>query len=1056
MAFFKLLFFSKCGFWPGMLVLFCFASALPAQSVPLRAAYQFGSGRAWSASVERPQYGILDLGADRVPLAVTDSGIVLLRNADNELIRWTWGKEEILRTNFTIFSTAFLNEGGRAVSLEGGDNSPPQIRTWAAGQALPALLDWGDHLLASPYNLVLNVLNDENELIFKSESRDGWTFVPPETVQIETNVVNLLTNQWTELSMYEYYNDTEFTLTQGGRTYKVADNNNYGDTVGFVYEDAATSSAWEPDPVYSFQNEFFAFNGHISLSFEPLQVNDHRTILGRTPGPLHGMVILDAFGQRDLGPVIEELAMESPLLNSPDDGLEEIVLGKHYWKRMTERNLEGVPTGQPSPDFWQGTLSDIIRTPGGWSDLRATGLSRNGRIAGTGFFSGSGTARHAFMTVGNRILVDHDRNGNINTNDRKWAWKGSPWRFWINGDDDLGDLARNAQDDAESTESPDWSTPGIDGLRDVVDFFPVLLDLQEILQAIGDVVDVEVVLKQADSALNFAYTNLLPSQAGQVHTENPGTGFGSTFTEPLAMAATEPITDLGVPLQKGFLRNILETNRGVLLVEARKASLSPLVMELFHQGRRVLTCSLPLSLAPVRDMFRIINLRNSDIKFAAVDPGPWLTDTREPPNLPDGWLASIVWPLRTLVHLHGYNWGGDEVPAAHAEVFKRFFQAGSSARYVGVTWRGDEGTLILTDSSFEYNENVINAFITARTMTAALAPFTGPFTAIFAHSLGNMVASSAISDHALDAAHYFMVNAAVPTEAYLGESADRRLMVHPEWKDQLGLIPDYAEWLLSPNWWWLFPPEDHRSLLKWKDRFAGLTSRTRCLNFYSSGEDVLKSGTGDLPNLFGEVYDKEQVWTFNEMVKGTNTLSANLAGEVHGGWGFNRAYMDWVDPGGAAHPPPGSWVEMSPTEADTLSPEMVATEPFFHRFSSGDADFPAWGDGQWLYGAAQEANARLPGLPFRDSSMDLLKNHAKILSEGIPAHSAPTGSQALAGILLLSNFDMDAVIRKTGHWPVREPSEKRDRWLHSDYLYPAFPYVFPLYRICSQTLHYIP
>jgi hypothetical protein len=80
--------------------------------------------------------------------------------------------------------------------------------------------------------------------------------------------------------------------------------------------------------------------------------------------------------------------------------------------------------------------------------------------------------------------------------------------------------------------------------------------------------------------------------------------------------------------------------------------------------------------------------------------------------------------------------------------------------------------------------------------------------------------------------------------------------------------------------------------LKWKDRFENISQSTYCLNLYSSAEDVLRTGSGDLPNLFGDVSDKELVWVFNEMIKGTNTFVANLTGDVRGGWGFNRYWME--------------------------------------------------------------------------------------------------------------------------------------------------------------------
>ena len=271
-----------------------------------------------------------------------------------------------------------------------------------------------------------------------------------------------------------------------------------------------------------------------------------------------------------------------------------------------------------------------------------------------------------------------------------------------------------------------------------------------------------------------------------------------------------------------------------------------------------------------------------------------------------------------------------------------------------------------------------------------------------------------------------------------------------------GLISDYAERLLSANWYRHFPQSDNRHLLRWKERFATLTNHVLAINFYSSGEEILRSGNGDLPNLFDEVWDRELVWVYNEMNKGTTSLAASLTGDVHAGWGFNREYMRWDDPGGPAHPPHGQWIPMSTTLAESLSPEEIVQEPFFRRFSTGDSDFPLWLNGSWLYGPEGIANPYLPALPPQPQAVDQLKNHAKILGEAVPAHSAPTGSRSLPNIPLLSNIDLDEVFRDDTFWPVRAHPGKRDRWLHGDYSAPAVSHVAGLYLTCIEQINYTP
>ena len=111
---------------------------------------------------------------------------------------------------------------------------------------------------------------------------------------------------------------------------------------------------------------------------------------------------------------------------------------------------------------------------------------------------------------------------------------------------------------------------------------------------------------------------------------------------------------------------------------------------------------------------------------------------------------------------------------------KRLWQSGCNAAYYAVTWRGDCGL----PAGMYYHENVHNAFLTAPSLAAQLASLAGP-TTVLAHSLGNMVVSSAIQDHGFRPDRFFMLNSAVAAEAF-DESVwdDTSLfnpMVHEEW-----------------------------------------------------------------------------------------------------------------------------------------------------------------------------------------------------------------------------------------------------------------------------------
>ena len=1021
---------------------------------PIRAAYEFSYGDAYSAVVQLPAYRIVDLGTGAHPVDITDSMEMLLRTDDGRLIHWAGGQRNIISDNFSLADWASMNEGGSILTTYHLSWSDHEMRYWLPGDETHCLVEGGTCLPSPPGFSWPYALNDEDQLVMNQDCEIGSFLSPPHTFMTQTNLYDLRSGTCAELASYSYHLDENHDLAQGGILYTVNGLNNYGETVGEVYTDSAFTD--NSGITYTHQDQYFALNRNSVLEFEPFRINDWGTVLGRTLGPQYSLVVLDQFGQRAIGPVIHDLESVRPCMSNPLDGLEELVVDKYYFKRMSECDFAGRPTGQPSPDFHESILEDLVTDKGSWGHMEASCISANGRIAGIGRYFNFRTFRwedRGFLLIPQLLIPDWDRNGRIDREDRLQAAKPFPWFFWVNDDDDSGDLARSWEDDLPGSDNPDWEEPGVDGLRDVVDFFPLLIDIRKFLEAVDDITLVEVRLSQADEALNFIYTDLSPDAFEMIHDSRPDTGFGPLFSEMLESAQTHPVTADPVYLSQDFLRGILEYGNGILLMEGKQSTSQPLVMEYRYNGESVFRCELPLSIGPVDDMFRILNLRNADTKFSDASPGPWLTRLDDPPNLPDAFLRSFAPALPTLVHIHGFNWGGNQVPAAHAELFKRFYQTGSQARFIGATWFGDEGTLELLDTSFDYNENVINAFISAGYLKDSLAPLSAPLTSVFAHSLGNMVASSAIIDHGWNVTNYFMVNAAVPTEAYLGEQNDRRKMVNPEWKDEGPDNADYPEFLLPSKWSELFGENDRRSALCWKNRFADISANTICYNFYSTGEDILRSGNGDLPALLGDIRKTELIWVYNEMVKGTGTLASNFTGDIHGGWGFNYHHMDWINPGGGAHPPAGEWVRMLPGEAAGIEPQLLVSEPFFKPFSDGDPDFPDWNDGAWLYGDMDDANAHLPPDSFAGVSLGLVKNHAKILAEALPAHSNPTGSNTLPKLPLLLNYDLDTVVRKALFWPFRSPAEKKDRWLHSDYLNPALPFVADLYRICIESIN---
>jgi pimeloyl-ACP methyl ester carboxylesterase len=234
-------------------------------------------------------------------------------------------------------------------------------------------------------------------------------------------------------------------------------------------------------------------------------------------------------------------------------------------------------------------------------------------------------------------------------------------------------------------------------------------------------------------------------------------------------------------------------------------------------------------------MYRKVNLRNMS------NPGV----LPEPSNFPDR-LGND----KNLVFLHGYQPDAGEsgdMSAWLAEMFKRHYQSGSRAKFHGVLWYSNQG------DPMDYQRSVTNAFQTAPILKSYIQGLSGPVV-IEAHSLGNMVVSSALADHRMSVEKYMMCNAAVASEAYDQTAPQTNSLVGEWWAD-------YSNRTWAANWYQLFVGSGNsRERLTWRDRFADILVQTDVWNIYSSADEVF-SLTPD-PGLFAGALGLEADWWF--------------------------------------------------------------------------------------------------------------------------------------------------------------------------------------------------
>ena len=133
----------------------------------------------------------------------------------------------------------------------------------------------------------------------------------------------------------------------------------------------------------------------------------------------------------------------------------------------------------------------------------------------------------------------------------------------------------------------------------------------------------------------------------------------------------------------------------------------------------------------------------------------------------------------------------------------RICHVGFGATYTAVSWYGDQAYSQMLGTSLDYYSNVRNAFLTATNLSGVVSNLPGVQKHIIAHSLGNMVVSSAIVDSGMDVEKYFAIDAAVAMEAYDGTICDFG-MVNPNSGGAFQGWPNYAQRLWSTEWYQLF------------------------------------------------------------------------------------------------------------------------------------------------------------------------------------------------------------------------------------------------------------
>jgi alpha-tubulin suppressor-like RCC1 family protein len=602
-----------------------------------------------------------------------------------------------------------------------------------------------------------------------------------------------------------------------------------------------------------------------------------------------------------------------------------------------------------------------------------------------------------------------------------------PFRFWINDDTDSGDDTGNgipgqgSQGDGVTVSGYDENNQpiyNVHGRRDLVDFFPVYLNIGGLFQSNALSVGISVtdtnwqfVLSQAGGTLRFAYTDLTPTNYMNFLLDTNESGS-------LASAQLTTITTTGIALTNTFLSGIALNNQGIILVEAWTNTTQPLVLTIYHGTNQVVQTKLYLSISGVEQLFRSKTLMlNSEPGTVADRIRDW-----DVPNEPDTTEQNVVF-------VHGYNVNPQQARGWFADIYKRLYWSGSHAKFYGVNWYGcDSQGDFLSGVTANYQTNVVHAFQTAPLLANFLATLTNGPTVVMAHSLGNMVALSALSDYGAPMSQYFMLDAAVPMEAIDGSIPMTNDMVYA---DSSGNWLIYSNWLWASEWYNLWPTNDARNTLTWSNRLANF-GNTQVFNFYSSGEDVLRdyAGTppGSLFTLLGaqlvqfiEGQSGLYVWAWQEKDKGRMSGNTILSSN-HGGWRFGSALN------------PHSYTTYTVAMANAILPSQLQTNAFF--------DF-GW---NWNPLGGNYPDYDYLQVPDASGSDYAQANRNRILSDAIPALTLPIGANPVSSFARDHNIDMMTL---ENGWPLgrgaQNPAEAVN-WHHSDIRVVAYPFTYNVFN----------
>lgn len=537
-------------------------------------------------------------------------------------------------------------------------------------------------------------------------------------------------------------------------------------------------------------------------------------------------------------------------------------LDRRTWEYRKLLDTDATPVKDLSMAYWKGLMKRATYGESAELPIYITSSSpgsvslkfRYWNTIGDEFVQDEAVQRITSLLPPLRLDISHD--GAIDDGDSAAWFDNRTFYYWTNQDTIKGDRIGQT-----SNSSPNSGDLQVNGTFDLVNFFPVALDLSKFTDAWQNRVTYTIHPEWGNTnSFNFCFADIPWNQSGSIQTATTTTLVGQT----LSSASLESLPKTGYQLHYNDTLMRFSANSGLMICEA-KSRYAAMRIDIMMGDTLLYSYSAPMTILPVKEMYNWYNFRN----FSNENSGR-------------GTEFHTLWEedySKSLVFLHGANVTSSDAEDWGDIVFKRMWLSGARARFYNVDWRSDIG------SDANYHENASNAFVVASQIASTIKAIPGE-KIVMAHSLGNMVVSSMIQDYGLQVSKYLMCNSAVPAEAYDTRRSIRvPQLVHSDWED-------YPTNSWAASWHTLFAADsDDRKHLGWPGRFSDVLEYVAA-DFYSTGDEVLELAADNDVGIFTGITSSlaHHSWHKQELFKGRG-LGVGAGATDWSGWNIDENWL---------------------------------------------------------------------------------------------------------------------------------------------------------------------